>query len=259
MARRRGWILFVLGLMFALIAGVLVFFVLEGQRSNAEEAARQALLQEEQVKPTIPLPVAVRKLTPGTVLTPNDYEVKNFPIDLVPVDAITQTTTIDSQVLIRSVGQGETFNKSQLLGGDGETVSQQIVKGQILMAFPIVDLLSQSNLINDGDHLDLLLTLRREQLETTEVQNPTFSQVTGITLQNIEVFRVLRPRSSDDEEQATATALLFSLKPEDAVMLKFIKDLGGTIDFTMRSPLDQDTFTVEPVKEEDLRTRFNFR
>jgi len=133
--------------------------------------------------------------------------------------------------VVQPVGQGETFRGSEFLGGSGAAISQQLKQGEVLFAFPIVDLLSQSNLIQDGDHVDLLLTIQQKGPNGEDL-----GKATAITLQNIEIFKVLRPQATEDEQQPRATALLLSMKPEDAVMIKFVKDSGGTIDFTLRSP-----------------------
>ena len=102
--------------------------------------------------------------------------------------------------------------------------------------------------------MDLLLTI---QVKSPDGQDG--GKATAITLQNIEVFKVLRPQATEEEKQPKATALLFSMKPEDAVMVKFAKDTGGTIDFTLRSPLDEDTFKAPAVDDAELLRRYYAR
>jgi pilus assembly protein CpaB len=249
--RRRGWILVVLGLILAISAGAMVYVVLQNQRVEAQEQAELRAQELAAPVPTTKLPVAARPLEPGTVITAQDYELKDFPLDLVPVMAISDTAGLDSKILVQPVGQGETFRSSEFLGGSGAAISQQLTQGEVLFAFPIVDLLSQSNLIQDGDHLDLLLTIQQKGPNGEEL-----GKATAITLQNIEVFKVLRPQVTEDEQQPRATALLFSMKPEDAVLVKFVKDSGGTIDFTLRSPQDQDTYQAPPIDDAELIQRY---
>jgi len=247
-SRRRGWILIVLGLILAISAGALVYVVLQNQRAEAREEFQQ---QQAASVPTTKLPVAARALEPGTLISSKDYVLKDFPLDLVPSTAISDTAGLTNKVLVQPVGQGETFHSSEFLGGDGAAISQQLKAGQVLFAFPIVDLLSQSNLVQDGDHVDLLLTVQKKGPNGEDG-----GKATAITLQNIEIFKVLRPQATEDDKQPKATALLFSMKPEDAVMVKFVKDVGGTIDFTLRSPLDQDTFAAPAVDDAELLKRY---
>ena len=251
MTRRRGWILVVLGLILAISAGAMVYVVLQNQQAEAQEQAARLAREQAAPVPTMKLPIAARPLEPGTVISAKDYELKDFPLDLVPVMAISDTAGLDSKILVQPVGQGETFRSSEFLGGSGAAISQQLTQGEVLFAFPIVDLLSQSNLIQDGDHLDLLLTIEQKGPTGQEL-----GKATAITLQNIEVFKVLRPQASEDDRQPRATALLFSMKPEDAVLVKFVKDSGGTIDFTLRSPQDQGTFQAPSIDDAELIQRF---
>jgi pilus assembly protein CpaB len=249
--RRSGWILFSLGLVLALGSGALVYVLLQQQSTRATEQARAQVIAEVQAQvQTVPLPVAARALDPGRPITTEDIIVKDFPVDLVPTSAVTSSVDLESQVLVRAVGEGELFQRSQLLGENGSTVSQQIRPGFVLFAFPIVDLMGQSNILQDGDRVDLLVTYVQ-----TDPNNPNPSATTALTLQNIEVFKVLRP--VDDEGNAgVPTALMCLMSPEDAVMLKFIKDSGGTIDFALRSPLDADPFVAPPVSQSDLVGRY---
>jgi pilus assembly protein CpaB len=249
--RRRGWILVVLGLILAVSAGAMVYVVLQNQQAEAQEQATLLAREQAAPVPTMKLPVAARPLEPGMVLGAQDYVLKDFPLDLVPVSAISDTAGLDSKILVQPVGQGETFRSSEFLGGNGATISQQLTQGEVLFAFPIIDLLSQSNLIQDGDHVDLLLTIQQKGPKGEDL-----GKATAITLQNIEVFKVLRPQATEEDKQPRATALLFSMKPEEAVMVKFVKDSGGTIDFTLRSPLDKDNFQAPAVDDAELIQRY---
>ena len=246
MTRYRGWILLGLGLFLALGAGVMTFFVLQQQRTSAEEESRRTALQALQI-PTTRLPVAAHTLEPGVILGAADYVLKDFPTDLVPASAITQTESLQSQIITQAIVQGETFRSDKFLGSTGATMSQQIKPGKVLVAFPIIDLLSQSDLVHEGDRVDLLLTIAAQKEEQ--------SKTSAFTLQNIEVFKILRPAGDDAKEKA-ATALLCSMSPEDALMLKFIKDSGGTIDFVLRSALDAQPHTVPAITMQELTQRY---
>lgn len=252
MARYRGWMVFGLGLFLALAAGGLTFFALQQQRSAAEVESRRLVMESMKV-PMIKIPVAARALEPGVVLSDADFVVKDFPQDLVPTTAVTQTVSLASQVLTEPIGAGETFRTDKFLGNAGATMSQQIEPGKVLVAFPVIDLLSQSNLVQDGDRVDLLLTIAPKKDQADQGDDKT----TAITLQNIQVFKVLRS-SGDKEKEAELgpTAFLCSLSPQDSLLLKFIKDSGGTIDFALRSSLDQNQHDATPVDMQELNQRY---
>ena len=254
MSRRRGWMFFVLGLVLALGTGVMVYVFLQRQTA----AIASEIEQKNAPPPTLTLPVAARPLDPGITLGPADYVLKEFPLDLVPLAAITETAGLNEKVLIRPVGQGETFHAGLFIGGQGAGISQQIKKGNVLFAFPIVDLMSQSDLIQDGDHIDLYITLPLAEIQLDADGDPLpgteqdRGKVTLLTMQNIDVFKVLRGAEQENNQQGVPSALLISITPQDATILKYAKDSGGTIDFTLRSPADSEQYDVPWIDRDEF-------
>jgi pilus assembly protein CpaB len=153
------------------------------------------------------------------------------------------------------VGQGETFRTDQFLGGQGASMSQQIKQGMVLFAFPIVDLMSQSDVVRDGDHVDLLLTLPLKGLRGDDTEKD-LGQATALTLQNIEVYKVLRTAQKEDQPEGAPTALMISVTPADAVILKYAKDSEGKIDFTLRSPLDTEPFDAPYIDRTEFSNKY---
>lgn len=254
MNRRRGWVPLALGLVLAIGTGVATFFLLQQQRQAAAAQVEILAAQESGSRPTLKLPVAARPLTPGTIISADDVLLKDFPMDLVPVSAITTTIDLEAQVLAEPVGQGETFSTSQLVGETATRASRQLPAGQVLFAYPIGDLLSQSNVIEDGDHLDLLITL-----PVASADGSVIGPVTAFTLQNVTVFKVLRAPGDDEAQAGQAVSLLLSITPEDAVLLKHVKDSEGVIDFVLRSVLDTEPVEVPPVNRDQLLERYQMR
>lgn len=256
MNRRRGWIPLALGLFLAVGTALATFFLLQQQRQAAAAQAEAAALAARQPAPiaTLKLPVAARPLTAGTALTSEDLLLKDFPLDLVPATAITDTVGLEQKILAQPVGEGETFNLTQLVGEGAARTSQQLEAGHVLFAYPIGDLLTQSNVIEDGDHLDLLLTL-----PVAAADGASSGPVTTFTVQNIHVLKVLRTPGDGETEAGPPVALLLSLKPEDALLIKHIKDSEGTIDFVLRSILDDELVDVPPVKRLELLDLYQMR
>ena len=256
MSRRKGWMFFAIGLILALSAGAMVFVVLQQQAAFATEQSRKEVLAELAPPPTTKLPVAARPLEPGLTISSADYVLKDFPLDLVPITAITDTVNIDSKLLVRAVGQGETFHTAQFLGGQGATMSQQIKQGFVLFAFPIVDLMSQSDVVKDGDHVDLLITLPSQE-GNSDASASDLGKVTALTLQNIEVYKVLRTVQQEDKPEGAPTALMCSVTAADAVILKYAKDSGGVIDFALRSPADSEPFTAPSIDRSQFDEKYS--
>ncbi|NTV64001.1 MAG: Flp pilus assembly protein CpaB, partial [Oscillochloris sp.] len=112
-------------------------------------------------------------------------------------------------------------------------------------------LMTQVDVLEDGDRIDLLITL-----PVMSSDGLKSSDVTAYTLQNIHVFKVLRPSLEADQPPI---ALLLSITPEDVLMLKRLKDSGGKIDFVLRPINDREPVDVPPVDNEDLIARFGLR
>jgi pilus assembly protein CpaB len=250
--QRRGWIAIFFGILFAIGAGALVFVILLQQQSTAAEQARQIALEQARPMAMLRVPVAARPLQPGLEITASDYVLQEFPLNLIPPQAITNTVQIDGKLVVQAIGQGETFSTRMFLGGEGATVSEQIEPGRLLFAFPATDLMSQANVIQEGDRLDLLVTI------SASGDPQLLGGSTAMTLQNIPVVKIIRPVPDPlaGSQDLRPTALLLSVSPQEAVILKYVKDSGGIIDFALRSTLDREESQSDSFSGDDLTQRY---
>ncbi|HMQ30630.1 MAG TPA: Flp pilus assembly protein CpaB [Chloroflexaceae bacterium] len=247
MARAKGWIWISLALVCAVSAGGLSYYLL--QRQNA--ATQAAIAQAQQAVPeveTVAVPVAARSLERSTTLTAADIELKEFPLGLTPASALTDPELLAGRILSEPLAQGDFFRESSLYGNEAGSLSETIAPGKTVIAFPIVDLFSTTGLFVEDDRVDLLLSFQDLVASAEQAGGP----VTGYTVQNARVVRILTGPPSQDNPNPPPTALLLELDPSDAVMVKKVKDSGGTIDLALRSPLDNEPFDVSPVTNEDL-------
>lgn len=253
MSKSRAWIFIILGVLLAAGTGLLVYYTLQQQSAKAIEQARTTASESATVA-TMRLPVAARQLEVGSQISAADYVMKDFPLDLVPITAISTTVELDNKTVIANIAQGSTFQSSFFLGAQTDMLSQQIEAGHVVFAFPMEDLLSKSDVIRDGDHIDLLLTIDNP---TTDNTVPTKS--TLLTVQNIKVLHVMKDAANAEKTNSKSTALLLSVKPDDAIMIKYVKDSGGVIDFALRSTLDQDQHQAPAISYEEFAKRYNIR
>ena len=253
MVRTKGWIWISLALICALGAGGLAYYMLQQQRIAAEaaiSAAQQRSAVAELV--TTEIPVAARDLERGTLIQDTDIVVKAFPVELVPSAVITDMTRLSGQILAEPVTQGDLFRERTLYGSEQGPLSAEIAQGRTIIAFPIVDLFAGTGLLVEGDRIDLLLSVEVER----EAQEgaATREKLTGYTVQNVRVMRILTDPPTEENPEPRPTALLLELAPGDAVMVKKVKDAGGTIDLALRSPLDEEPFRVPMVDDDALIT-----
>ena len=253
MSRQKAWIWMTLALVCAVGAAAVAFFSLQ-QRAIAVEQNVPVALPTPTPIPTVKLPVAARDLAAGAVLATTDIMIADFPVQLAPASAITLTELLAQQVLAEPIAKGDFFRQRALLGGAGAPISGQIEPGKTIIAFPVADALGQTGLIQDGDHVDLLLTI-----STKGPDGQDLGKTTGYTVQNAQVFRVLRPPKTEQNPNPQPNLFLLLLAPKDAVLVKFVKDSGGTIDLGLRSPQDKEPFDAPAATEQDWERTFNLR
>ncbi|MFV9506974.1 MAG: Flp pilus assembly protein CpaB [Oscillochloridaceae bacterium umkhey_bin13] len=245
MAKGKGWIWLSLALVCALSAGVLTYFLLQRQNA-AQQAAIEQALQQAAAAPapveTIDLPVAVRELLVDTVITGQDLTLRAFPVEVVPPSALVDPAQIEGRVVSQRLSAGDLFMPASLYGGEVASLSSEIEPGRTVMAFPIIDLFTSVNLFVPNDRVDMLLSFAAEEQ----------GMLTGYTVQNVRILRILIPRPTDNNPNPAPTALLLELSPAEAVLVKKVKDAGGTIDLALRSPLDNQPFEIDPVTNQDL-------
>jgi Flp pilus assembly protein CpaB len=126
------------------------------------------------------------------------------------------------------------------------------------------ELLSNQTGFKPGDRVDVLLSLPLggEGLGTS----------TQTTLQNVEVFTVGTEVPSGGEVSVNTGGaavhapnaggnrpLGFLVDHKDAVIVKFIKDSGGTIDLALRSTEEERVVRTDAMTVDNIAERFRFR
>jgi hypothetical protein len=103
-----------------------------------------------------------------------------------------------------------------------------------------------------------------EVLQRVE-RDQSLDNISVLTLQNLEVLWIIEEpetqpeetRGQEEEEVAPrGRALVLKADPQDAVVLKYIRDSEGIIDLVLRSPTNGTLFEVEPVNVNYLMLRY---
>ena len=214
----RAWIFLAIGLVLAGLTGFALYGLAQ-QAAPAGGAARGGQTQ------TMDIIVAKADLPVRVIITPDAVMHKAFPLDLVPAGAITNDTDVIGQTTISPIARGQVIVQAQLssVGGDRST-SLTVQKGFVMVAFPTTDPLTGAGLVHIGDKVDVLATLIAGTGEN--------SKTSQTTIQNLEVLDILGPTT---EQPQRATALVFSVDHQVALVLKFLRDSQATIDLAIRS------------------------
>ena len=212
----RAWLFLAAGLLLAVLTGVALYGV----------AQQSAVRPEAPVSTnTIQVLVAKTDIAARTVITPDLLARKDFPGDLVPAGAVTSDDAALGQTTLAPIARGQAIVAGQLSSAEGKHgASLTIEVGKVLVAFPSSDPLTANGLVNIGDKVDILATVAAGTGDT--------ARATQTTLQNLEVLDILGPTK---EQPQRATALVFAVDHQVAIVLKYLRDSQATVDLAIRS------------------------
>jgi pilus assembly protein CpaB len=214
--------------------------------------------------PQVSVVVAAQGISVRSLLTPEDLELKEMPVDAVPEAAVRQVEEAVGRITLVDLYPGEVLLSERLVdpdvvAADGRT-ALVINDDQVLMAFPAEDLMSRVNVLKPGDHVDLLFShdLPIEQVtagvpvEAGGAAGEETGQVTFTLLQNVVIAAI----TGRGEEGEGPTAILLTLSPQDALVLKYMEDAGGIVDIVLRAPGVEVEFPTDPVDLDYLINRY---
>jgi Flp pilus assembly protein CpaB len=266
MGRLRGLMWLAAGLVVALLAGLVGFMTL------SRAAARVG--GETESIPTQAVVVAARPVPLGTLLAAEDLEVRQFPAEAIPEGAVGRASDAEGRLSSIELSAGEPILAQRLI--DPNVVSTDgraalyLAENEVLMAVPAVDLLSQVNVLEVGDRVDLLVSL--DFSTTRDMQDVALpvategaaaetsandeEQTTFTVLQNVGIAGIVYPAGAGAGDGQAPQALLLTLAPQDALVLKYAQDADGMIDLVLRAPDVGKSFETEPVDLDYIINRY---
>ncbi len=254
MGRLRGVLWLVAGLIVAGLAGVVAFVALSRATTAQEDGTSAAS------GPGVPVVVAARAVGVRAILAPEDLEVREIPVASVPEGALRETSQAAGQITLVDLYPGEVLLSQRLadpnvVTGDGR-LALVLSEDQVLMAFPADDLMSRVGVLQPGDHVDLLFSLEvpvgsglpaGEEEEAPEDVLVAFS-----VLQNVTLAAIVGGGPVGEQPDA----ILLTISPQDALVLKYLSDAGATMDIVLRAPGAEQPFVTEPVDVDWLVNRY---
>jgi pilus assembly protein CpaB len=267
MGRLRGFLWFTAGLIVAVLAGFVGFITLS--RAAAQGAGEEAAI------PSVPVVVASRSVEVRSLLTMEDLVAKEMPVDTVPEGAVREPVEAVGKITLVDLYPGEVILVQRLadpnvIAGDGR-LALVVADDEVLMAFPAQDLMSRVGVLKPGDHVDLLFSLDfpvnrsiaglLESEETEEGGAKAAArqeeQSTFNVLQNVTIAAIVAGRTPTGGTEARAPeAILLTVTPQDALILKYVKDADGILDIVLRAPGAEQPFSVDPVDVDYVINRY---
>ncbi len=274
-ARNRAFIIIIVGVILVIVG--IVASILLINRINANRIAAQE--QAQVVKSDVV--VLTHDLKLGDQINAGDVTVNQIPVDVIPRDAVTTTEAAIGKFVKADMVQGEMLLQHNVADptNNNHDLSFILSKDHVLMAFPANDLMSRENIIKRGDIIDIFATFQ-EQVKTapgtapttttttpagtTTEEQPVMRNFTVDAFQKIEVTALVLDVVNQQQntgitintaEQAPRTetsisSYLLALDPQDALVLKHLKDLGANFDIVLRNPTSTTQFDLTPVTEE---------
>jgi Flp pilus assembly protein CpaB len=198
--------------------------------------------------------------------------------DQIPSGAAVEVQDVVGGTVLRDIAQGEVILMQDIRIITG-TRDLPFLLGddKIAVALQANDILSKWGAVMPGGHVDVLFTLDvilekpmyLEDVTTAEEaalyaieRDQSLDNVSILTLQNLEVLQIIQepqPEEAQTEEQAAVLplqALILKVDPQDAVVLKYLRDSIGKVDLALRSPDNDVLFNVQPVNVNYLMLRY---
>jgi len=268
--KTKVFLIIVVGL---ILVGIGVFAsVLLVQRFQASRAP--VSVEEETVKTTVVL--VTHDLLLGTRIENGDVELASVPIEVAPRDAITDLESAVGKIVKTDLVQGEILlqhNLADPTNNNGD-LSFILSDDHVLLAFPAEDLMSSQSMVQRGDIVDIFATFTEVikavgDITTTTEEDaaPETRSFTIDTMQKVTVTALVMdligedPNAETDEtllqsnnqqspQNVAIKAYLLALDPQDALILKHLKDTGAIFDIVLRAPTSTQDFTLTPVTDE---------
>ena len=262
---RIGIIVAVVGILLIALGA---YAVVRLYRNTTEPAAEE--VQEVEVV-TQTVVVASRDLALGTLITNQDVVTKEVPVEATPREFVVSIEDAVDKILKVDMVGGEILTPQNLANPTDVThdIAYVMSETHVLMAFPATDLISRLAIVQRGDIVDLYATISSE-IETINENGETEIKTTRLTLdsmQRVEITALIadiivndeqvRAEAGEDEtvprKSVNVQAYLLALDPQDALILKFLKDSGADFDLVVRAPTSTGQFNLTPVTSEYLQ------
>ncbi len=239
-------------------------------------------------RPSVQAVVTTHDVPLGSVLRAGDIKILEVPVELAPQGVITDLAQVTGRITKVRLVAGELVMEHNL--ADPTNVNHDlgfiIGDNQVLMAFPAQDLMSTLNVLQRGDLIDILVTLSQEVPTASEGvggevvvrEGDTVSRVlTFDAFQRLEITAMVvdivqqeqrsaspvpagegtpQPQPTPQPSDVRVRAYLLALNPQDALLLKHLKDTGATFDFVLRAPTSNQLFELQTVTSDYLIDRY---
>ena len=210
--------------------------------------------------------VLTRDMFLGDKIAANDVKIIEVPIDIAPRGALTTTADAVDKIIKSDLVSGEMVLQHNLADptNSNRDLSFILAEDHVMMAFPASDLMSRESIIQRGDIIDIFATFE-ETVKTVPDNSTTTTDPTATddeeqsrtftvdTFQRVSITALVLEVPADQQDDQTnlsTSSYLLALSPQDALVLKHLKDTEAIFDLVLRAPTSSVQFDLTPVTEE---------
>jgi Flp pilus assembly protein CpaB len=269
--KRRSWLWFIVAAILAVAAGVLAIVILSRE---VEPTTPPSAAQPQRLVVVARNPIAADSIirTDNVTLTERDD---------IPSGAATDVDTVVGAIALQDIAEGVIVKMQDIqVISDTTRVRLQIGDESLAVVLPANDILSQWGAVLRGDHVDVLFSLDviletpmypedyiaigQEEMIANIERDQSMDNASVLALQNLEVLDIIQEPQSPEQAEAAEegqaaprrTALLLKISPQDAVVLKYLRDSVAQIDVALRKADNETLFNVQPVNINYLMLRY---
>ena len=223
--KSKSFILMIVSLGFGLIAAIGISQVM-GNNSNAQPKLEMG-----------PVVVAVEQLDHNTILTEDMVNIENWPLKIIPENALTSIEEIKDQAVTRRMGVGVPFTTDAVVH-KLELDIRRIPDGFRVYAMKVTAEETVNGLLRPGDFVDVIGTFRVTDRETDEKKT-----VSATFLKKIRVFNIdgkMNSNPNEDENGSKSSAIIGVLVRQKQAEQIALVEKEGTLKIIMRGESDEN-------------------
>jgi pilus assembly protein CpaB len=252
--------------------GVFASYLLIQSFQASQAPTVPEVVQEEVIKTDVV--VVTRDLFLGDRITEADVELASIPVENAPRTAIPALEGAVGRIIKSDLVQGQMVLSHNLADptNNNQDLSFILSDDHILFAFPADDLMSRENIVQRGDIIDFFASFTVEipsneepDPETGEEPEPLTRTFTVDAMQRLDVTALVvdviveeedpnllpgQTAQAEPERITNIRAYLLAMRPQDALIIKHLKDTGATFDIVLRAPTSTLEFELTPISEE---------
>jgi Flp pilus assembly protein CpaB len=269
--KRRNWLWFIASFVLAVLAGLIVVYLLVFNQPPPE-------LEQEFTRRVV---VATQPIARGSEIRADFIQTDDVQEGQIPNGAAVQSQAVIGAIAKRDFTPNEVITMQDLVlpwAPRRITDTLLIDNDKMVVVLEADDVLSQWGGVIPGDRVDLLFSLdiiletpmyppevlgADQDIQLIE-RDQSMDQASVLALQNLEVLEILEepqaPGAAQQEEgvpvELPRRALLLQIDPQDAVILKYLRDSEATIDVALRARDNDTQYEVDAVNINYLILRY---